>query len=75
MKRAICSATLEQAPEREAMLAWVRTVANGGYSVIGDTIYMTYETSIISRPGMEKLERVIKIFEGYPEHSIKIVDE
>lgn len=54
------------------MMAWVASAANGGYSEIGDTIYMTY----IGDPAADngKYWGIVHTVESRKEHTIESVD-
>lgn len=66
----ICSATVSDQSERQALLSWVRTVANGGYSEFGTTVTVVCNLED-TEEGDKAARGVIRVFENYPEHSIE----
>lgn len=72
MKRLNCSMRIENEQERKAMLAWVRTAANGGYSEIGETLHFTYEGDPSTDDG--KYWGIVHTVENYAEHAIESTD-
>lgn len=40
MKKVMCSAKIPNQQERKAIMSWVRSVANGGYSEVGMKQYV-----------------------------------
>lgn len=68
--RVSCSAKIPNEPERKAVLAWVRTVANGGYSEKGDTIHLTYTEDPQDPNSHGKYWGIINYFEQFSEHEI-----
>lgn len=69
MRRLVCSAVIPNEPERKAILAYVKTVANGGFSEKGSVVAATFETeSVLQDCG--KWWGLIAVFEQYEEHSI-----
>lgn len=63
-----CSARVKNFAERQALLTWVRTIANGGYSEIGETIHLTYLSDGIDNT----CQAIFQHFEQYPEHEFRI---
>lgn len=73
MGKLVCSARIENENERKAVMAWVRQVANGGYSEIEDRVTMTY-ISVNDQEESGRWWGIIHFFEHYPEHSIEGTD-
>lgn len=69
MKKLNCSMAIEEEPERKAMLAWVKTVANGGYSEIENMLSFTYLGDPAHDDG--KYWGIIHTVSHYKEHSIE----
>lgn len=72
MKKLNCTMRVENDQERKAMMAWVRCVANCGYSEVGSTIYLTYQGDPATDDG--RYWGIVHTFETYPEHTINSVD-
>lgn len=68
-----CSARISNEQERKAMMAWVATVANGGYSEIGEEIHLTYIGDPASDDG--RYWGIVHTMEQYDEHIITSTKE
>lgn len=66
----VCSATIPNRAERSAILAWVKTIANGGYSEKDDTIFMSYVEDPNDKDSNRKYWAVLHYFERLPDHKI-----
>lgn len=62
----VVSTVIENETERKAFLSWVRAKATS-FSEIGERVNMTYEGT-----NEDTINRIIKVFEGYSEHSIQL---
>lgn len=67
-----CSAKIPSEPERKAVLAWVRGIANGGFSENGDTISLVYIPQAGDPESSSRWWAIIHYFKHYPEHTIDI---
>ncbi len=74
MKKVMCSAKIPNQQERKAIMSWVRSVANGGYSEVGDSVYMTYEQQTEDSDSSGRWWGIIHVFEQYPEHSVEVIE-
>lgn len=74
MAKVICSAIIERDPERQAIIAWVRCVANGGFSEIGNKVSMTYIEQPDDPDNSSRKWGIIHTFEQYPEHAIEYLN-
>lgn len=69
MRKLVCSAVIENDQERRAILAWAQTVANAGFSEIGNVITVNYKTDdIVENCGT--WWGIVAVFEQYPKHTI-----
>lgn len=73
MPKVVCSAKIESEPMRNAIMAWVEGIANGGYRVEGDTIHMTYHEILDDPDNHSRKWAIIHYFEMFPEHSIECI--
>lgn len=72
MAKISCSAVVRNEAERKALMAWVRTVANGGFSELGTTINMIYVEDEEDIENSSRKWAIIHTFEQYDNHSIEI---
>lgn len=69
-KKVTCSARIYDDAERKAVLAWVATVANGGYSELDKVITMTYTEDPQDKDSNSRYWAIVHYFEQYAEHEI-----
>lgn len=67
----VCSARIENEQERRAIMSWVRVVANGGFSELGDKVSLTYIGNNEDPENSSRWWGIIHVFEQYPEHTIE----
>lgn len=68
-----CSARIENEQERKAIMSWVRSVANAGYSEIEDKVSLTYTGDPTHDDG--HYWGIVHVFEQYAEHEITSTEE
>lgn len=70
LKLVVCSVRIPFEPERKAVMAWVRTVANRGYSEDGDVIHMSYAEEPDDRDSNSRYWAVVHYFQQYPDSEV-----
>lgn len=72
MSKFTCSARIDNASERRALLAWVKTIANEGYSEKDNIVSMTYHDNLPIFAKDNKRYSILCVFSQFTPHSITV---